>query len=282
MLINLFTALLMFFTVLLSGQNLTDSDFIIKQDLPILEENLSADKAAVFSDSDRVFLFSKNENETQAIASITKLMTAIVFLETKPDLTQIYKIKAEDQIEGGKINLFLGDELSLKNLFLTSLVASDNGATIALVRATTLSDLDFITRMNVKAQELGLIKTRFSDPIGLAEDNISTAREVILLLQAALEYPEIVEAISLADYHFETIQGREKVIESTDRYLLTTDDKELQALGGKTGYTQEAGYCFVGAFLDDDKNLYFGSVLNSFDRNSRFSETKNLINSLRN
>jgi len=281
MFLNIFTALIIFFASLLGGSNSSTLEFIVKQEIPILEEALSADKAAVFSDSDRVFLYLKNEDDAQAIASITKLMTAIVFLETKPNFDNVYKIVAADQIEGGKINLFLGDELTLKNLFLTSLVASDNGATIALVRASGLSEPDFIALMNARALELGLVKTKFSDPIGLSEKNVSSAREVIILFKEALKYKEIVEAISLPEYRFETLQGREKLIESTDQYLLTEGDKDLITLGGKTGYTQEAGYCFVGAFIDTKGNTYYATVLNSINRYSRFTESKNLIYSLK-
>lgn len=281
MLLNLLTSLLVFFTLLVSGQD-TNSFYFIKQEKPVvLKEDFSANKAGVYSDSERIFLYEKNLDEVQPIASITKLMTAIVFLETKADLDDVYKIKAEDRIEGGRINLFLGDELSLKNLLYTALVASDNGATIALVNASSLSEEEFVNRMNERAQEMGLTKTSFADPVGLSEDNVSSVREVIMLLKEALRHEAISEALSLSDYSFETLLGREKNIESTDKYLLTDGDNDLIYLGGKTGYIEEAGYCFVGVFLDEKAERYYASVLNSANRYSRFSETKDLIKSLR-
>jgi len=131
--------------------------------------------------------------------------------------------------------------------------------------------------MNKKAIALGLRQTSFYDPIGLSENNVSTAREVVMLLQAALKYPEIKEAISLAEYRYQTVLGREKIIESTDSYLLTEDLSGLSALGGKTGYINESGYCFVGLFQDENSNTFIAAVLNSDSRNSRFLESYHLI-----
>lgn len=278
MLLDIFLNFLFSIIFLFFGQDLVYNLPLISLSTPPTEISLSADKAAVFSDYHRTFIYEKNIDEKQAIASITKLMTAMVFIDTKPNWQEIYQIKAEDKVEGGRINLFLGDELNLKDLLYTSLIASDNGATIALTRAANLSEKEFVTLMNQKALALDLKNTSFSDPVGLNENNISTAREVVLLLKAALEYPEIKEAISLPEYRYQTVLGREKVIESTDSYLLTEEFPELKALGGKTGYINESGYCFVGLFKDENDNFFIASVLNSASRNSRFLETYNLVN----
>lgn len=239
--------------------------------------SLTASKAAVFSEDLNSFVFSKDIDEPQSIASITKLMSAIVFLESNPDLDSVYKIKAADKVEGGKINLFLGEELLLKDLLYTSLVASDNGATTALVGAMNLDQDEFVQRMNAKAREMSLLNTEFFDPSGLNPKNISTAREVIKIFLEALRHDEIREAVSLTAYKYFTIQGREKDIKSTDSYLLSDNDEEISAFGGKTGFIDEAGYCFVGMFTDLNYNNYYAVVLNSENKNSRFLESKNLV-----
>jgi len=238
---------------------------------------ISADKAAVLSLSDRSFLFTKDADKSQPIASITKLMTALVFLDKNPGWEKIYKITESDKIEGGHLNLFLGDEVNLKDLFYTSLIASDNGATIALVHASGLSEKEFVDLMNQKAQFLGLRSTFFSDPIGLSDRNISTAREVAILVRTALASEEIKKAVYTPNYSYLTVQGRDKKIESTDYLLFLESENGLKAFGGKTGYTDTAGYCFAGKFSSASGKEFISVVLNSEDKNSRFKESRDLV-----
>ncbi len=239
---------------------------------------ISADKAAVLSPDGRYLLFAKNADEVQPIASITKLMTALVFVETNPQWDKIYKISNSDLVPGGRLNLFVGDSVNLKDLFLTALVASDNGAATALVSATGLSESEFVALMNKRAQELRLVNTRFVDATGLSAGNVSTAREVALLAKFALAVPEINEAVNLGEYNFNTIEGRLKNIVSTDYLLFDTDSGGLKPMGGKTGYTDLAGYCFVGRFQGPNNEDLVVAVLNSDGRNNRFQESKILIN----
>jgi len=229
-------------------------------------EKDSTKRAAVLAADDRYFLFLNRSDEIQPIASITKLMTALVFLENNPGWDTVYKISPEDNIVGGKVNLFLGEIINLKDLFYTSLIASDNGATIALVHATGLSEEEFVVKMNIKAGKLGLENTKFSDPIGLSPENISTAREVALLAKEAFEKKEIREATAKKDYSFETINGREKYIESTDDLLFKNTSDSLEILGGKTGFIEEAGYCYVGYMRSPNGNTVISVVLGSEDR----------------
>lgn len=239
---------------------------------------ISAERGAVLAANDRFFLFTEKADEPQPIASITKLMTALVFLDNNPGWDKEYVITAEDKVEGGRLNLFLGDKVTVKDLFYTSLVASDNGATLALVHASGLSEAEFVTKMNERAERLGLKQTSFSDPIGLSEYNLSTAREVALLAQAAFRSSEISAATTKADYSFMTINGREKKIESTDYLLFDSGEKTLIVLGGKTGYTEKAGYCFVGRLKNSAGREVISVVLNSQDKNGRFKDSKSLAN----
>lgn len=238
---------------------------------------ISADKAAVFSPSDRSFFFQKDSSSTQPIASITKLMTALVFLDTNPVWDNIYTVTEKDKIVGGRLNLFSGDQVYIDDLFKTSLIASDNGATIALVHASGLSEEDFVSKMNAKALALGLYSTSFADPIGLSDQNVSSAREIALLAQAALDHSAIRDTVNLAEYTYETLGGRLKKIESTDHLLFVNDSNGLEAIGGKTGYTDEAGYCFVGKFFNKEGKEFISVVLGSKDKNSRFQESRDLV-----
>ncbi|MFA5184392.1 MAG: serine hydrolase [Patescibacteria group bacterium] len=248
----------------------------LKPEAPRLE--LDAPRGAVLAASGRFFLFARNADEVQPIASITKLMTALVFLENNPGWDQVYKITPADEIEGGRWHLFRGEQLTIKDLFYTSLVASDNGATIALVHASGLSEADFVARMNAEARRLGLARTNFADPIGLSDRNVSTAREVAFLAQAALGIPEISEATTRSAYRFTTLDGREKYIESTDYLLFDPAPETLEVLGGKTGYTEKAGYCFVGRLRDQGGREAIAVILNARGKNERFREIKSLAN----
>lgn len=279
MIINLIFKILSLLGFFSSG---IDPSLLVEIPIPNQDFVLTASKAAVFSEELNSFVFAKEIDKPQAIASITKLMSAIVFLEADLDLNSTYNIKAEDKVGGGKINLFLGDEVSLKDLLYTSLIASDNGATIALAGAMGLSQEEFVKKMNAKASEMSLLNTKFLDPSGLNPNNVSTPREIIKIFLEALKHKEIKEAILLAKYSYLTSQGREKSIESTDSYLLTNNSKEIRSLGGKTGYIDEAGYCFVGKFADKKGGVFYVVVLNSEDKNSRFLESKSLADFFRN
>jgi D-alanyl-D-alanine carboxypeptidase len=158
------------------------------------------------------------------------------------------------------------------------LIASDNGATLALVHATGLSEEEFIKKMNEQALKLGLLNTKFIDPVGLSDQNVSTAREVALLAKSALTREEIRQATESKDYKFTTINGKDKEIESTDYLLFDSGKNSFQVLGGKTGYTDRAGYCFVGRFKDESGREIISVVLNSSGKNERFKESKSLVN----
>lgn len=248
----------------------------LNSDAPLIK--LTAKRGAVLNASDHYFLFAANADEIQPIASITKLMTSLVFLENNPGWDKIYKITSNDKVDGGRLNLFLGDRVKIQDLFYTSLVASDNGATLALVHSTGLSEVEFVKKMNLKAVQLGLAKTSFADPVGLSDNNVSTAREVAWLAQVALKQSEISKATTKSEYRFTTLDGREKVIESTDYLLFEPAADSLIVLGGKTGYTDKAGYCFVGRLKDPSGREVISVILNSPGKNERFVESKNLAN----
>lgn len=237
---------------------------------------LEAEKGAVLFGSGRAFVFSRQADAAQPIASISKLMTALVFLEHNPGWDEIYTIGPEDQISGGKQNLFLGEKMRLKDIFHASLVASDNGATLALVNASGLSQAEFVQAMNDKAKALGLRQTTFAEPTGLSDNNVSTAREVVLLARAAFQEEAIRQAVSRSAYEFATLEGREKYLESTDR-LLGGQDGRFRLLAGKTGYTEAAGYCFVALAQDESGRQVISAVLGGASDRSRFADSARLI-----
>ncbi len=233
---------------------------------------ISSSSAAVLAVDANFWLYEKSANEKRSIASITKLMTALVFLDTMPEWEKTYTIVREDGVSGGRLHLFLGDTLTIKQLFNTALISSDNGAATALVRSTGLSEEEFILKMNKKASELSLFSTEFSDVTGLSDNNISTAKDVIRLAKIAFNKSEIEEALSLKDYRYTTKEGREKLILSTANGFLGNGENNVKLIGGKTGFTERAGNCFVGRYLDENGKEVISVILGASDRQERFVE----------
>ncbi len=221
-------------------------------------------------------VYNKSNNTKVPIASITKLMTALVFLDHSPGWEEAYTIREDDRRNGGKIFLYLGDQVTVEDLFNLSLVGSANTATVALVHSTGLSEEDFVQKMNDKAMELGLTDTYFEDSTGLSSGNVSTALEVAQIAKYALAKIEINKATLKNDYSFKTLQGVVKKVYTTDYLLESFPENGIKVLGGKTGYTELAEYCFVGKFTNKNGNEIITVVLGSDNKNSRFYETKEL------
>jgi len=235
-----------------------------------VEPNVTANSAIVIDVKSKNILFRKNIGEPSSIASITKLVTALVVLDQNPDFNKKYIVRVEDRREGGRIFIFQGDEVTINDLFNIVLVGSGNTATIALVHSLGISEQEFVNKMNEKALELGLNRTSFADPIGLSINNKSNAYEVAKILEVALAQEKIKSTVTKSSYVLKTGQGKQRIIESTD-YLLK-EKKNYNILGGKTGYLGSAGFCFTGKFSNNNREI-ITVVLGSDSLDSRFSET---------
>lgn len=221
-------------------------------------------------------LLRQNENKVNAIASISKLATALVFLDQNIDWEKTYQVKAGDLVGGGKENIATGQKIKLKDLFFLSLVDSDNSATVALARSTGLSDKDFMKKLREKFAELGMTNTNFGDFSGLSDANVSTAADVAKLAKAAFARKEIREATLTKKYEYQ-INGAKKGVKNTDLLLDIFPQNGIKIVGGKTGFTSIAGYCFVGQFTDSKGHEIISVVLGEPDISSRFEKTKQLV-----
>lgn len=237
---------------------------------------LKSDKALVASIDGRTVFYQSQATSPQAIASLSKLMTALVFLDHNPGWETSYVMRAEDNVAGGKLNLFLGEEVLIKDLLATSLIASDNGATMALVQASGLTVEEFVAAMNQRAQELGLVHTNFADPTGLSPENVSTATELLKLAKELFVKEEVARLLNQPEYQFTTLNGRAKSISSTNHLLFDSEELSFAQLGAKTGYIDEAGYCFLGWFTNEAGQQLAVVILNSEGANQRFQEAKRL------
>jgi len=220
-------------------------------------------------------LLENNSNEKLPIASITKLMTALVFLDTNPDWDKEIIMVKEDEREGSRIKIKADDIIKVKDLFYSTLVGSANNAVIALVRSTGLSQNEFVSRMNKKANDLGLVNTFFAEPTGLNPANISSAYDLSKLTLEVLKEDKIREALKLDEYKFKTVNtGISHTIKNTDKLL----NSFLEIIGGKTGYIDEAGFNLALEVKGKGKEKIVIVVLGSKSSDDRFQEAKGLAN----
>jgi len=216
-------------------------------------------------------LFEKNSSRSVPIASLSKLMTALVFLEQEPDLDRDVEVTREELAGAGHTQLRRGEVAPLGELLRMSLMSSDNCATRVLARESGLSADEFIARMNRKAIELGLTGTRFVEFTGLNEHNVSTAADVARLLHAAANEPLIAEITTTRSYEFRTTRRRHQ-IGNTNRLLYG----RYEVLGGKTGFIREAGYCFATWVRAQGRDL-IAVVLGAPTNATRFADAVRLI-----
>ncbi len=216
-------------------------------------------------------LFEKNSSRSVPIASLTKLMTTMVFLEQKPDLSREVEVTLTEISGGGHTQLRRGEHAPLGELLHMSLMCSDNVATRVLARESGLPAEDFIARMNRKAIELGLTGTRFVEFTGLDEHNVSTASDVARMLHAAANETLIAEITTTRSYQFRT-QRRAHAISNTNRLLYS----RYEVLGGKTGFILEAGYCFATWVRSQGRDL-IAVVLGAPTNATRFADAVRLL-----
>lgn len=237
----------------------------------------TAKSALVIDKETGAVLFKKNVDEKLPIASLTKLMTALVFLDVMSDWNKKIELQKEDEKEGGIFYARAGEEVKVKDLFNMMLVGSVNNAAYALVRSTGLPQEEFVARMNEKAQMLGLNSTHFVDPAGLEPANVSTAVDIAMLLSYVLEEDEIQKAVIQKEYIFSP-QNFQKTyyVKNTNELLWSFLNKEpYQIIGGKTGYLDEAKYNLALEVKKDGEEIIV-VVLGSETIKDRFQEVKGL------
>ena len=188
-------------------------------------------------------LYEKNPNAVLPIASITKLMTAMVVLDATPDLHEKLAIGEDDVdlIKGTRSRLKVGTQLARDEMLRLALMSSENRAASALSRHYPGGREAFVGAMNLKAQTLGLSDTRFLDATGLTAANVSSPRDLAKMVNAAHQYPLIREFSTASEGEF-SIAGRPQQFRNTNT-LVKSPAWEIGL--SKTGYINEAGKCLV-------------------------------------
>ena len=189
-------------------------------------------------------IFGKNTQNVTPIASITKLMTAMVVLDANPPLGEpIYIDSADlDFVKGTRSRLGIGTGLLRRDMLRLALMSSENRAAASLGRTYPGGSEAFVAAMNRKAIELGMWNTRFVDATGLSSENVSTADDLVKMVRGAYQYPLIREFTTTPAHEVETVAGRNLQFRNSNG-LVKNPTWEIDL--SKTGYISEAGRCLV-------------------------------------
>jgi len=216
-------------------------------------------------------IYGKQADEVRPIASTTKIFVAMAVRRKGIELDSWTEITRDDvraAVGGSRTRLDLGQAFKNVDLLRAMLMASDNRAPTALGRAAGLDAKQLIAAMNAVAKDLGLKKTRFTDTSGL-RGNVSTAREMALALRAALEDPVLAEIMGTPFVEIRSKSGYAKLKYGSTNAPLVIGKYDVT--GGKTGYTNAAGYCFVtGAKIDG--RAYVFAFLGADGKLTRFAD----------
>jgi len=204
----------------------------------------SANALVVDAEAHRA-VYAKAANEVTPIASVTKLMTAMVVLDAGQPLDEALAVDIEDFdfLKGSQSRLRMGATLTRHEMLRLALMSSENRAASALARHYPGGTEAAVAAMNAKAALLGMTRSRFADPTGLSPDNVSTANDLAKMVGAAAQY-QLIRDFSTTPSHFVEVQPQGDVMgyNNSNRLVLSNDwDIQLQ----KTGYIREAGRCLV-------------------------------------
>ena len=201
--------------------------------------------AMIYDEQQQMPLYAKNADAVVPIASISKLMTAMVVLDAKLPLDQEISISVRDMVdnfEGTHSRMRPGMTLTRGELLKLALMASENRAAAALARTYPGGTRAAVAKMNAKARELGMQDTRFTDPTGLSRDNISTAQDLVKMVLAAENYESIHKATTSV-YHRVEPAGFKPMSFGNTNPLVRNASWNIGI--SKTGYISEAGRCLV-------------------------------------
>jgi serine-type D-Ala-D-Ala endopeptidase (penicillin-binding protein 7) len=241
-----------------------------------LVPDLRAAAAIIYDPETNQVLWSENAQSQRSIASITKVMTATVFLENDPDLSQQVTVARSDVFQASTTHLRANDKVTADDLLHLVLIASDNAAARALARISPYGSEGFVQRMNEKAAELGLETTSYADPSGLLSENVSSAYDLARLITLASQNERISSIMRMPEYTVYTAGHKAITFHSTN-HLLGRADVDIRA--AKTGFISKAGYCLATLLrLPDNGPQVAVVVLGARSNAARFMETRNLAN----
>lgn len=228
-------------------------------------------KSAVILDAETgAELFAKDADDVRAIASTTKIFVAMAVRKKGLDLdawTEITKADAQEAKGGARTRLDVGNKFRNQDLLRAMLMASDNRAPTALGRGAGMDADELVKAMNNIAKDLHLKRTRFTDPSGL-HGNVSTAREMAIALRVALADDVLRNIMGDSDQEIRSKDGHRIHYGTTNQALVA---KRYDVIGGKTGFTKPAGYCFITGARFANREIVM-AFYGGDDKGTRFAD----------
>lgn len=242
------------------------------RDFNIPEPIINAHSAVLFDTKSGKFLFQKDIHKALPIASLTKLMSGVIVVENI-DLNSAVTVPAEDlNVDGFGADLVKGEKIKALDLLKIMLVKSSNDAALVFQTEAEKNNVDFLAKMNSKAQEIGMTSTHFTNPAGLDDGAFSTAADLVKLVRYSRQYPLLWEILRTKTLDVSSIDSQiVHRVNNTDQLLGKLSD----IIGGKTGFTDGAmGTMILVVNNDSGKSELVTIVLGS---NDRFTEAQKLV-----
>lgn len=247
-----------------------------------------AGSAGLFDISNKRVLYAFQIHEKMYPASITKLMTALLFLESyQGDFSEMITASSQVAIKESGAQLCgykAGDQVTLDQLLNGLLIYSGNDAAVMIAEYTAGSVDEFVSRMNQRAVQLGATNTHFVNPHGLHDDaHYTTAYDLYLIFQQVMKYDKFREIINKKEYEGEYKQanGKNKTVKWESTNLFLTGDKEtpqgVVVIGGKTGTTKSAGSCLILLSQNGQGNNYVSIVLRDTNKDTLYEDMTKLL-----
>lgn len=237
--------------------------------------DVRAAAAIIYNPETNEVLWESHAQDQRSIASITKVMTAVVYLESNADMSEPVKVTRADVTRASTTYLRSGYTITGSDLLHLLLIGSDNAAARVLARTSPYGSEGFIRRMNEKAEELGLLSTHYADPSGLLSENVSSAYDMARLITYAAADERIGSIMRMpkATVH----AGKRTIHVSSTNQIVKAGD--IDVVGGKTGFINRAGYCLATLLrLPDTGKQVAVVVLGAQSNAARFWETRHLFN----
>lgn len=239
------------------------------------EQHLAAGSALLVDLETNDVLYAENEHLVAPIASITKLLTAMVVLDAQQSLDEKLPVIISDTVEmqGVYSRVRLGSKLSRHDLLLITLMASENRAAASLAHHYRDGYAAFIQAMNNKAEALGMVDSAFIEPTGLSEHNVSSAYDLVLLIKAAADYPLIRKFSTLEEQTVAFSQPSYSLDFRNTNSLVRKDSWHIAL--SKTGFTNKAGHCLVMSTEMNKRPVAF-VVLDTFGKYTHMADANRL------
>lgn len=239
------------------------------------QQELASGSALLVDLKTNEVLYSSNPNLVVPIASVTKLMTAVVTLDAKLPMDQQIPVVIRDvpEMRGVFSRVHVGSEISRSEMLLMALMSSENRAAASLAENYPGGVPAFVAAMNAKAKALGMTSTHYVEPTGLSEKNVSSASDLVKLLKATQQYPLIGQFSTTREHTAAFRKPSYTLGFRNTNHLVYKNDWSIQTT--KTGFTDEAGHCLVMRTQMAGKSVAF-VVLDAFGKYTHMADASRL------